>query len=818
MRIRGFLLGAVAALMAALFVPACPEPVEEPPVPVELEDAGDGPFVRRAMLLLWGRRPTSRAEADVLTAIAEQRGRDGLVRALSRSPEYRERWAGFLFDHLAVNRTGFRANPVCFGLRHHPEPTGSLTEGMSSRGPTQFVPGAPFTFADLVHDGLVADDLSPTFRAYLFAFLPWGLGPPNLAEAQSQRRNLARIFTSTYLGRDTDCLPCHNSESSVTGSPDPERDRTWEIPGLVEAALLGASAGRDFEDVATIFRRRGVVFGFQYGTDTALDPAVQRFDGCQAAEDRVSCGGCPCEEVVCDEDPACCLSAWHEGCQERCNELGGCRNPWPDGFDGCTPVLGADGEGCGGCGCEAQVCQDDPWCCEGEWDAYCAQRCADVSGCDASDLPPTPIPPWGLDPICGPYRPPDALLPEVSGASGYLGGDLGVDASVYDVESLLAGGEASLRADGLQLASDGTVPPDQALAWLLAVHLADAVWTEAFGAPLTLAHGFPRNQAQRDRLEALALRYVDNGSSLRELLVGIATDPLFNARQPAVAAEAYLWPPVLQPFSIENEDPVLQGNDRGDAVHRLPARVQMRAAAGALGWSAPEGFFADVADPVATFQAGIGAFVQDSSPGFSGLGFQSLLAWEAGTAHCRNVLRSSSANGCEARTEPGCEDCGCDVEQVCAVQDSCCFDGWDASCVAICAAVGGCPLDQQTLEPDWLDGAVQSAANNGEVVAALRERLFGDPRYSSEAEEAAFDALTGGLGGGPDDGAARAACAAMLSGPDFLLSGLPLSDEAAPRPALVLPGDSFAEHCERLSPQLFPALGMTCSEASLTVN
>src|SRR3954468_9353821 len=46
--------------------------------------------------------------------------------------------------------------------------------------------------------------------------------------------------------------------------------------------------------------------------------------------------------------------------------------------------------------------------------------------------------------------------------------------------------------------------PDTALAWLVTLTLAEDVWRQVTGTPLTIANYFPRNRAARDLLGGLA--------------------------------------------------------------------------------------------------------------------------------------------------------------------------------------------------------------------------------------------------------------------------------------------------------------------------
>ena len=100
-------------------------------------------------------------------------------------------------------------------------------------------------------------------------------------------------------------------------------------------------------------------------------------DGC-APSVVPGCDGCACEAEVCGADAFCCDTAWDETCVDACRATGvDCGS-----VAGCT----ASGQpGCDGCGCEACVCAQDSYCCETGWDIQCVQRCYECSGGCLSD-------------------------------------------------------------------------------------------------------------------------------------------------------------------------------------------------------------------------------------------------------------------------------------------------------------------------------------------------------------------------------------------------------------------------------------------------
>jgi len=242
-----------------------------PSAPPWAADAGEAAFVHRATGLSWGRRPASFGERRVLEQLAASRGRGPLVEAMTGSPEYLDRWVPALYDHLRVNRVGPRSSPECADVAALEEPDPSLASFVMDTPPTDDF-GADWTLLDLTRSALLADDMRPLLLVNLLAQLAPGPEPPNELEAWGQRSNRLEAFAGVYLGRTLPCLPCHNSEFSVTGDPDPALDRTWEVRGHFEEALLGESTGREERDLSVVFRRRGVVQGLLFSDVEEEDP------------------------------------------------------------------------------------------------------------------------------------------------------------------------------------------------------------------------------------------------------------------------------------------------------------------------------------------------------------------------------------------------------------------------------------------------------------------------------------------------------------------------------------------------------------------
>lgn len=247
--------------------------------------ASDQAFIRKAIVALLGRRPWGQAEVnaweDVLHAVraadlaaagpladlgaaAPPHGQDlpharaVVVRAMMQEDAYRQRWSDFCMDALHVVRVETKSMESCYGTPS----AGAIDDGslaayvrdhdaLSSQSP----PIAGFTMGQLLSSALELDDLSPVYRAHLFAMMsrPYtaaNVGPNELE--RSRRQNFGAIFESAYIHRDLVCLSCHNSDFSVTYDEDPAKNRAWPVPGSFERALYGSSNGlHDPSEAAT---------------------------------------------------------------------------------------------------------------------------------------------------------------------------------------------------------------------------------------------------------------------------------------------------------------------------------------------------------------------------------------------------------------------------------------------------------------------------------------------------------------------------------------------------------------------------------------
>jgi hypothetical protein len=701
-----------AACLALFALGACAR--EEPP--------RDEAWSKRSVEVLLGRKPRGMREVRAIADLVRATDRRTVARVLMGAPEFERRWSDWLLDELQIDRLyELRAGNCWLAPRRASDGDhGELAAFLRDHDPTDAAPGGEFGMADVVRSSLRLDDLTPVYRANLFAMLRTAysrcINVPPIENDLVNRRTIGAMVNQIYAHRNLDCAPCHNADYSTTFSADPATNRFWPIPGEFEAALYGSSGGRPPDEFYAPFRRLGVVH-------------------------------------------------------------------WPDTIPDGGVVPGAQG-----------------------------------------------VEPWNLHALCGQFEPASAIPPDDAVAAGYFLEPMPSGGSVWDVEAALHRGIEALDRlsppyDPVAIAAE----PDPAFAFLLAVRVAHQAWLAVMGAPLTVAHGFPRNPAQRDTLRALAERLIASRWSLRALLEEIVADPLYDLPIPTVAdgdPAGYALPAVLQPFATYEEDPAARANSVGDGIHRGDARMLLDAASEALGWPLPDRF---PSEGDSYFEASIGVATDALHAGFAGLDFQSLLAWEGRMAACLPPMTIRHDDGSGDPSSPSCagrcdrvsdfEACGCD--RSCEILGDCCAD-YAATCLA-----------DARPPADWIDALGDAAATEAsahpespptvrDAVSALKDRLITQPQVEAD-EEAAVAALVGApsldtpLGALPGWKAGlRRYCGALLETPDFLLSGMPATNQPPPPPRLVVGQDRYRDHCERLAALAAP-VGVTvrCSDDGL---
>ena len=94
----------------------------------------------------------------------------------------------------------------------------------------------------------------------------------------------------------------------------------------------------------------------------------------------------PCTIALCALDPYCCNVAWDATCVSEVTAICGqsCAPRPPDDAGGSTcehPLCSTGGPLVSGCEpCAAQVCAQDPYCCNVAWDGTCVNEVGSICG------------------------------------------------------------------------------------------------------------------------------------------------------------------------------------------------------------------------------------------------------------------------------------------------------------------------------------------------------------------------------------------------------------------------------------------------------
>lgn len=138
--------------------------------------------------------------------------------------------------------------------------------------------------------------------------------------------------------------------------------------------------------------------------DVCLDDCGACGDAGNCCEDHATpgCTDPGCEALICGQDEFCCNVEWDGVCEDQANGLCDvCIGASPDCGNGacsgaetcgncpedCGPCAVGDccgaeeTPGCDDAGCQTQVCDIDPFCCESQWDSFCVALAAPTCGC-----------------------------------------------------------------------------------------------------------------------------------------------------------------------------------------------------------------------------------------------------------------------------------------------------------------------------------------------------------------------------------------------------------------------------------------------------
>jgi hypothetical protein len=369
----------------------------------------------------------------------------------------------------------------------------------------------------------------------------------------------------------------------------------------------------------------------------------------------------------------------------------------------------------------------------------------------------------------------------------------GKDKSILDVEQALRAGIHSLSGRSLNShESDDEqteLNPEEALAYLLAININNNIWQQLMGERLTIAHGYSRNEAQRDILRFLTEEsFLPGRWSLRNVLESIVTSPWFNRTAPYAADtdtfnSPYHLPMVLDPWlalppwSAADPSPENEANSQGRVVHRYAPRTLMRSAVAALGHDDLPTHLPEISIPQYKFAKNLGQYLNDYLPGTRSTDFVGMMTWFNEYGSCQKP--------------PGQ---GADWVDHLSVQAL----AWDE--------------ENPTLPPLQLR----------DVVLALKDRLIGEPTlnadvpdgmpgdFESQSIEGLFDGYpletpVSFIGAATLEDGARSYCGALVSSPQFMLAGIrPAEEGESPRLRVCSPDEpcGWRETCQDWLPAL----------------
>jgi hypothetical protein len=589
----------------------------------------DQAWVRRAIQGVLGRRPYSQAEVNLYTdMIAEidaidgidpaepaakpgeplRRSRKVVLSALFQRPEYASNWEELYRDFLRVQRVDEYQNAACYVTRARILDAAVVADRVRSLDPAEASGGdggtAP-TMGDIIAGSIELDDVTPMYTANLFAMMAKTYAGANGTPLESElgrRLDFGAWFDAVYLNRDPVCLQCHNSEFSVTQSANPETNRHYPIPALLEKALFGDSTGAPpLDDGYDPTDRMHAPFKFaRFLSQCSAATAAQVNSAIQAGE--IAPDSCP------NNTYRRCVTSGSQGPVDLVCESTflATRNTRPWGWNG-VATRGSE--------------------------------------------------------VCGVFTHPSAIPEDFAGVNAKFGNIEGTRNSVWDIHASLRAGFNKLKAEGLG-ADPVTleVPdPDKAFAYMTAMRIVEEVWKEVVGTPLTIQTYYPRNAAARDQLKLLTDRFIASGYSNKALLEEILASPYANPAPPDAACmdgmNPYSAPRIYDAWTNTADDPAQRGNSVGDAVVMLNARTLARTTYAALGWplAAYQSSFpgqavngqANVTAPGASlnvgaaerqFQSEVGFRLKNTELGFRGFDFQARMGWEDRFARCEKLF------------------------------------------------------------------------------------------------------------------------------------------------------------------------------------
>ncbi|MGQ0836649.1 MAG: hypothetical protein ACT4O5_17330 [Gammaproteobacteria bacterium] len=850
------ILRPVLAISLSALLMSCPRSC--PPLPELREsDAGDYSWVRQVVPKITGRKAHGYAEVKVLADLVAASDRPMVLRAIflqaDRRQEYIDHWSENFVEFLRIHRETAKAQTNdCFGpgVRSPADYTLALAQFVRDNDPltTATVPGGNFNMTDLLRSSLALDDLSPVYRAYLFAMVNRPISGAETTE-RNRRDDLGAAFTRVYAHRQLLCLTCHTTTASTTG-PQTFWNRHFPIRGRFSESLFGAGTGRPSDEVHALLR-------------TDVVGGASRPWGLQSCGAFRGPTGVPVDPLT--SPGGTTIQSYFVRAQGNRSSAWTLESEFRAGYQALTSSglvrdlpTGASAIQCNYCngncpqGSGTSVPPDDPAAVARETAAQTALQSNGCFSCHngGSGNLTMNVSVWQQNTVAriSNANPSLLLVSPGDAAASYLMRKLdsptpqlpdgsnrmppGGQMSATDRNAIrawinglaLVAGCPACAASGSPACATDYVGGSAAFAYLSAGRVVENTWQDVLGAPLTIANYFARNSAQRDILWNLTeAQFIPGRWSMQWLLSRMMTSDFFNRASPElstgpsahelpmyldpwVAADPRL-PPVALPGTppgsgtAPTADPAYDRDDEtnrpreyntmGDGVHRYSPRSLLYSVHSALGWPTPKREASGVY-PDNDLRKAIGEFYRDAEPGFREIGFQSLLSWEVAHGVCAKPANQTPVD-------------------------------W---------------IDRLVAEVDNYNTTHASDAKLRDVVIAVKDRILADPSLLSPTptgapgnESALLQALFGAaLNTDADASAANAAaledqirayCGVLLETPQFMLAGIaPTKLGEKPKLLVCLPGEpcGYQPVCQSFTSAL-SQLGytLTCSADSLAI-
>ena len=655
---------------------------------VRESDNGNYSWARNVLPALYGRRAKGSEEVRAIADMATLVGRERTIQALMASTEFINHWSDTLIDILRVEREEDRGLQACAGSPLRTRHTDRLAKHIRDNPavhifppPSDPAPGGPFNLADVLVSSLKLDDLSPFVRAYLFSMASKPL-QGNQATESNIRDDLFKSFEGRLLGRNSTCLACHNAAWSKTGKQS-GWNRTFGILGFFERSVYGTHSGHPNPKLMHAMFRSDGVLGEGYtpwGMDDSCGsfqlPGLVQRDPLLGPREKAFLAGnsypfLPASIFFVDNKLRRGIDLLRDGVERTrsemdvraCNVCGTCpESSSPSMF---PPPLHAEVKEiitrrCISCHAASAgmltMADNDQWH-EQLW------RVPSLLGngklrvhpgnpgqsflMDALDYDESNRPTWAM-PRTGPKLTPDEI-----------------DLVRRWIEQLPAGSGCSTCADNIQgmicPPPIATTDPLESLAYLVATNLTNKIWQEVMGFPLTIAHGYSRNNESRLLLwRMVELEFIPSNWSLKKLLTFILTSDYFNRKAPLTAGgteipnsggaiSPYELPMFFDPWIEQdprhepantpgydpNEHPDRHRNAMTEAIRNPTAMALLRSASTTLGWPKPQRVPSRTEFPSRDLAVSLGQYLRRSIPGFRGESLDSFLAWETNIGSCQ---------------------------------------------------------------------------------------------------------------------------------------------------------------------------------------